>query len=159
MLTSLIQAPHPAAPQCTKICEPDPFNCSNPKKLQPFLVQLELNFCDQPNVFQLDMYKVNYMLSFLKGTPLNYFKPLLMDPHTNPTWADDYDELVSKFQTNFSPFDIEADSENELEWLKVRDNQKVGKYISAFSSSPPKSIGVTLPSATSSTWTSQLHQG
>ena len=77
---------------------------SDPKKLQPFLAQLELNFHNQPNMFQLDIYKVNYMLSFLKGTALNYFEPSLMDPHTSPAWADDYDKLISKLQTNFSPF-------------------------------------------------------
>ena len=46
------------------------------------------------------------------------------DPHANPAWSDDYNELVSKLRTNFSPFDIEADAENELEWLKMHDNQK-----------------------------------
>ena len=30
------------------------------------------------------------MLSFLKGTALYYFKPLLMDPHPNPAWSNDY---------------------------------------------------------------------
>ena len=85
MLASSIQAPCLVAPQHTKIREPDPFDGSDPKKLQPFLVQLELNFCDHFDMFQLDTYKVNYMLSFLKGTALNYFEPLLMDPHTNPT--------------------------------------------------------------------------
>ena len=38
-----------------------------------------------------------------------------MDPHTNPAWSDNYDELVSELRTNFGPFDIEADVENELE--------------------------------------------
>ena len=61
----LIQAPHLAAPQHTKIHEPNLFNGSNPKKLQPFLVQLELNFCNWPNMCQLNTYKVNYMLSLL----------------------------------------------------------------------------------------------
>ena len=46
MLIGSIQAPHPATPQCTKIQEPDLFDGSDPKKLQSFLVQLELNFRD-----------------------------------------------------------------------------------------------------------------
>ena len=83
-------------------------------------------------MFQLNSYKVNYTLSFLKGTALDYFKPSLMDPHANPAWSDDYDELVSKLQTNFGPFDIKADAKNELERLKMRDNQKVAKYIVSF---------------------------
>ena len=115
LLAGSIQAPRPVAPQRTKIREPDPFDGSDPKKLQPFLVQLELNFRDRPDAFQLDAYKVNYTLSFLKGTALNYFEPSLMDPHANPAWSDDYDELVSELRTNFGPFDIEADAENELE--------------------------------------------
>ena len=55
-----------------------------------------------------------------------------MDPHANPAWSDDYDELVSELRTNFGPFDIEADVENELEQFKMRDNQKVAKYIVSF---------------------------
>ena len=96
LLAGSIQAPHPAAPQCTKIREPDPFDGSDPKKLQPFLVQLELNFRDQPDAFQLDSYKVNYTLSFLKGTALDYFEPSLMDLHANPAWSDNYNKLISK---------------------------------------------------------------
>ena len=132
MLAGSIQASRPAAPQHTKIREPDPFNGSDPKKLQPFLVQLELNFRNRSDMFQLDMYKVNYMLSFLKGTALDYFELSLMDPHTNPTWSNNYDKLISELQTNFGPFDIEADAENELERLKMCDNQKVAKYIVSF---------------------------
>ena len=132
LLAGSIKAPCPAAPQCTKIWEPHLFNGSDPKKLQPFLVQLELNFRDQPDAFQLDSYKVNYTLFFLKGTALNYFEPSLMDPHANPAWSDDYDKLISKLQTNFGPFDIEANAENELKRLKMHDNQKVAKYIVSF---------------------------
>ena len=72
------------------------------------------------------------MLSFLNGTALNYFKPSLMDPISNPSWADDYTKLVLELQTNFGLFDIEANAENELEWLKMGDNQKVAKYIVSF---------------------------
>ena len=72
------------------------------------------------------------MLSFLKGTALDYFKPSLMDPYANPAWANNYAELVSELWTNFSLFDIEADAENELEWLKIHDNQKVANYIVSF---------------------------
>ena len=78
------------------------------------------------------MYKVNFMLSFLKGTALNYFEPSLMDLYTNPIWADNCTELISKLWTNFGPFDIKSDAENDLEWLKMHDNQKVAKSILSF---------------------------
>ena len=71
------------------------------------------------------MYKVNYTHSFFKGTALNYFKLSLMDPQANHAWANNYNELISELWTNFGPFDIEANAENELEWLKMCDNQKV----------------------------------
>ena len=96
MLAGLIQPHRPAAPQCTKIREPNPFDSSDPKKLQPFLVQLELNFRNRPNTFQLNMYKVNYTLSFLKGTALDYFEPSLMDPHANPTWSDERQATINQ---------------------------------------------------------------
>ena len=83
-------------------------------------------------MFQLDTYKVNYTLSFLKGIALDYFEPSLMDPYSNPVWADNYAELVSELQTNFGLFNIEANAQNELGWLKMCDNQKVAKYIVSF---------------------------
>ena len=47
----------------TKVCEPDVFDGSNTRKLQPFLVQCTLNFCNRPDAFTSDSDKVTFALS------------------------------------------------------------------------------------------------
>ena len=86
---------------------------------------MELNFCDHPDMFHLGTSRGNYMLSFIKEVALNYFRPLLMDPYSNPTLSDNYAKLVLELQTNFSLFNIKANAENELEQLKMHDNHFV----------------------------------
>ena len=39
---------------------------------------------------------------------------------------------ILQLWTNFGPFNIKADAENELEWFKMCNNQKVAKYIVSF---------------------------
>ncbi|KAG6327329.1 hypothetical protein ID866_11760 [Astraeus odoratus] len=63
----------------TKVHEPNTFDGMDPKKLCEFLIQCELNFCDRPQAFHLDAWKVSFALSFLKGITLAWFKPDLLD--------------------------------------------------------------------------------
>jgi Ty3 transposon capsid-like protein len=122
----------------TNIHEPDPFDGSDTRKLQPFLVQCQLNFCDRPNTFASDKAKVTFALSYLKGTALDYFEPALMDPDENPVWSTNYSEFTSELRTNFGPFNPEADAENELDRLRMKDNQKIAKYIVSFQQLAPR---------------------
>jgi Domain of unknown function (DUF4939) len=122
----------------TKVHEPDPFDGSDTCKLQPFLVQCQLNFHDRPNAFASDKAKVTFALSYLKGTALDYFEPALMDPDKNPVWSTDYSKFISELRTNFGPFNPEADTENELNRLQMKDNQKIAKYIVSFQQLAPR---------------------
>ena len=86
-----------------KIRDPDTFDGSNSKKLRGFLLQCKLNFWSKPKSFQTKQLKVNYSLSFLKGTSLNYFKPYLTnDPANEPIWLDDYKLFVEELLINVS---------------------------------------------------------
>ena len=67
-------------PSRVKIREPDPFNGSNPKKLHTFLLQCKLNFRDCKDLFQDETTKVNYVLSYLKGSALYCFEARLWIP-------------------------------------------------------------------------------
>jgi Domain of unknown function (DUF4939) len=131
LLSNSIGAPKVSMGQ-TKVCEPDPFDGSNTHKLQPFLVQCQLNFHDHPDAFTSDEAKVTFVLSYLKGTTLDYLEPTLMDPDENPIWSTNYSDFTSKLRTNFGPFNPEADTENELNQLWMKDNQKIVKYIMSF---------------------------
>ncbi|KIN98461.1 hypothetical protein M404DRAFT_31333, partial [Pisolithus tinctorius Marx 270] len=76
----------------TKVCKPDTFNSSDPKKLREFLIQCELNFQDRPCAFRSDRAKVTFAQSYLKGMALAWFEPDLLNPdnYDCPLWMDDY---------------------------------------------------------------------
>ncbi|KAG6327222.1 hypothetical protein ID866_11867 [Astraeus odoratus] len=82
----------------TKVHEPDTFDSTDPKKLCEFLVQCELNFRNRPQAFRLDLQKVGFTLSFLKGITLAWFEPDLLNTilGAEPAWADDYSESMSQ---------------------------------------------------------------
>ena len=115
----------------SKVREPDVFDGSDTRELQAFLVQCQLNFNSKPWAFWTDASKVNYMISYLKGTALDWFEPGLMsdDP---PDWISNYSEFTSKLKRNFRPHDPKGDAENELEALWMKDNQRMVKYLVDF---------------------------
>ena len=57
-------------PSRVKLREPNTFDGSNPKKLRTFLLHCKLNFRDHPDLFPDGTTKVNYVLSYLKGSAL-----------------------------------------------------------------------------------------
>jgi hypothetical protein len=66
-----------------KLWDPDQFDGSDLKKLWGFLLQCKFNFWAKLESFSNDSAKVNYVLSFLKETALNYFEPFLIDDPAN----------------------------------------------------------------------------
>ena len=99
-----------------RVREPDQFDGSDIHKLQPFLTQCLLNFCNCPNAFSDDSAKVTYVLSFLHGTALDWFKPTLTSGHYAP-WLTDYFAFVSELRNNFGPHDLEGEAEAGLKNL------------------------------------------
>ena len=102
----------------TKVWEPDVFDGLNTHKLQPFLVQCTLNFRNRPDAFSTDSAKVTFALSYLKGTALNWFEPLLTSS-LNLAWLDDYSNFISELRKNFRPHDPEGEAEANLENLHI----------------------------------------
>ena len=115
----------------TKVQEPDVFDGSDTRKLQPFLVQCTLNFKNCPDAFSTDSAKVTFSLSCLKGTALDWFKPSLTSG-LNPAWLDDYSDFVSELRKNFGLHDPEGKAEADLENLRMHDNQRIVKYLVDF---------------------------
>ena len=72
----------------TRVCEPDTFDGTDPKKLCAFLVQCELNFQDRRRAFNADRAKVTFAQSYLKGMALASAKHFVLDSsgqsHTDP---------------------------------------------------------------------------
>ena len=71
------------------------------------------------------------MLSYLKGTVLDWFK-LLLTSGESPPWLDDYSDFVGELKNNFRPHDPEGEAEANLENLKMHDNQRIMKYLVDF---------------------------
>ena len=130
LLTQSLLSPKKSA-AWTKVHEPDVFDGSDTRKLQPFLVQCTLNFHNHPDTFTSNSDKVTFMLSYLKGTVLDWFKPSLTSGES-PPWLDDYSDFVRELKNNFRPHNPEGEAEANLKNLKMHDNQCIVKYLVDF---------------------------
>ena len=118
-------------PSRVKLREPNTFDGSDPKKLCTFLLHCKLNFRDHPDLFPDGTIKVNCILSYLKGSALECFKPGLLDP-TMHTWASDFDLFVAELEANFGTYDPVGDAEAELKGLCMQENHQATKYFIKF---------------------------
>ena len=130
LLAQSVSAPTKSFKQ-TKVQEPDVFDGLDTCKLQPFLVQCTLNFRNHPDAFSTDSAKVTFALSYLKGTALNWFKPLLTSG-LNLTWLDDYSNFILELRKNFGLHNPEGEGEANLENLHMYKNQCIVKYLINF---------------------------
>src|SRR5882724_3261679 len=97
-----------------KLRELDPFNGSDTQKLCTFILQCKLNFRDCKDLFEDDTDKVNYVLSFLKGTALDCFESAILDP-IEPPWLSDFDLFLEELKANFRTYDPVGEAEAELQ--------------------------------------------
>ena len=95
------------------------------------MVQCTLNFCNCPDTFTSDSDKVTFALSYLKGTALDWFEPSLTSGES-PPWLDDYSDFVGELKNNFGPHDPKGEAKADLENLKMRNNQRIMKYLVDF---------------------------
>jgi len=114
-----------------KLREPDPFNGSDSRKLRTFILQCKLNFRDRKDLFEDDTDKVNYVLSFLKGTALDCFESAILDP-VEPAWLSDFDLFLEELEANFGTYDPIGEAEAELEGLRMHDSHQATKYFIKF---------------------------
>jgi len=99
---------------------------------------LELNFNDRPSAFRFDKAKVNFAISYLKGAALEWFEPGLIDTGLNrqvrdaPEWINNYEEFTMELRSFFGPHDPVGEAETELENLRMKDGQRITKYLMEF---------------------------
>src|SRR5882672_12377793 len=114
-----------------KLREPDPFDGSDSRKLRTFILQCKLNFRDRPDMFKSDTDKVNYMLSYLKGSALDCFEPALLDPN-EPQWLSNFTLFIKELEANFRTYDPVGEAEAKLEALRMHDSHQATKYFIKF---------------------------
>ena len=71
------------------------------------------------------------MVSFLRGTALDYFEPGL-SAEREPAWLSNFLLFWSELQTHFGPYDVFGDAEAELEQLVMKDNHKAVRFFVEF---------------------------
>jgi Retrotransposon gag protein len=115
----------------SKVRDPDTFNGTDPAKLRPFLVQLQLSFNDRPRAFTQDSRKVNFTILYLKGIALAHFKNSLIEPDliNPPAWDDNYGEFVSELKTYFGSLEVTGEAKTKLENLSMKPTQRIAKYF------------------------------
>src|SRR6266481_3485912 len=114
-----------------KLREPDPFDGSDSRKLCTFILQCKLNFQDCPDLFKDDSTKVNYILSYLKGSALYCFEPALLDP-MEPAWLSNFALFIQELEDNFGSYNLVSEAEAELEGLRMQENHQATKYFIKF---------------------------
>src|SRR5882724_8674462 len=114
-----------------KLWEPDPFNGSDSRKLCTFILQCKLNFRDRKDLFEDDTNKVNYVLSFLKGTALDCFESAILDP-VKPPWLSYFDLFLEELEANFGTCDPVSEAEAKLEGLRMHESHHAMKYFIKF---------------------------
>ena len=92
---------------------PRGYLCLSIKKPHTFLLHCKLNFWDCPDLFQDGTIKVDYVLSYLKGSALDCFKTGLLNP-VIPAWASDFN-LFTKLKANFGTYDPISEAEAKLD--------------------------------------------
>jgi Ty3 transposon capsid-like protein len=109
-----------------KVKEPDTFDGSDPKKLNNFILLCNLYFRNN-SAYSDDNAKVTFALTHLRGTALEFFEPMLTSDD-QLDWEDDWQEFIRVLRTQFGPIDPTADAEDNIDNLKMKDNQHILKY-------------------------------
>ncbi|KAF5363054.1 hypothetical protein D9758_012643 [Tetrapyrgos nigripes] len=123
-------APGSSSNEKTEVKKPDTFDGTDPRKLCPFLIQLQINLQNHPNAYTTDAAKISFALSYLSGSALEFFEPDILNPNPfNPAlWTLDFDIFVKELKDNFGVFDEVGEAEDQLETLHMKDSDKAAKY-------------------------------
>ena len=115
---------------------PDVFDGTDPNKLEAFVFQCSMYIATCAKDFPDDTSRVAFILSYLKGTPLDWFQTELSHAVNRggklPKWFGSYPVFLADLQHLFGPRDPVSDAMNALEVLKYKDGTKATRYILEF---------------------------
>jgi hypothetical protein len=75
-----------------------------------------------------------YILSFLRGMALDYFNADILGENdgTVPYWDGNFPLFIEELELQFGPYDSVADAEAGIENLRMKDSERITKYIVRF---------------------------
>ena len=107
---------------------PDTFDGTDPTKIDTFIFQCSMYLAARSADFPEDESRVTFSLSYLKGTPLDWFQTELNHSMTRggrfPKWFTSYPEFLAELQRLFGPRDPVNDATNAIEALRYKDSTK-----------------------------------
>jgi hypothetical protein len=125
------QLQQPAAPRA-KPRAPDVFDGTDPSKVNIFIMQCAMYITLRAADFPDETAKVSFMMTYLKGSPLDWFQTSLSQAMSNystiPTWFTSVAAFTEELKTLFGPHDPVTDATIALENLRYRDSGKAVKY-------------------------------
>jgi hypothetical protein len=90
-------------------------------------------FLGHPERFATDRAKVIYAASYLTGIAADWFEPYTQDhPQNTDTLLDDWPTFESELHELYGDPDEEATNERALRALNMKENHRVGRYITSF---------------------------
>lgn len=115
---------------------PDTFDGSDPGKLENFMFQCSMYIAARSKDFPEDESCVTFVLSYLKGPPLDWFQTELNHAMSGrgefPAWFTSYPKFLVELQRLFGPCDPVNDAMNALESLKYKESTKATRYTLDF---------------------------
>jgi hypothetical protein len=115
---------------------PDVFDGTDPNKLETFTFQISMYLAARSGDFPDDESRVTFVLSYLKGTPLDWFQTELNHAISQggefPKWFNNFPEFLAELQRLFGPRDPITDAMNALEGLRYKDSTKATRYTVDF---------------------------
>ena len=117
-----------------RVREPEVYDSTDQAKLCTFFLQCFINFCDRPSAFCTGSAKIQYTISYLSGSALQYFEPAILgEVSPEPIWLKDWDAFRDELQMNFGPYDNAAQAEIKLEKIGMKEHHKAAWFFIAFS--------------------------
>ena len=115
---------------------PDTFDGSDPGKLETFIFQCNMYLAIRAGDFADDEARVTFALSYLKGSPQDWFQSEISHVATQggklPEWFTDYSVFQQELKRLFGPRDPITDAMCSLESLRYRDSGKATRYTIDF---------------------------
>ena len=114
--------------------KPDPFDGSDRWKWEPFLSQVRRTFMAKPTIYENDLDKIGFAVSYLVGAAATHYDNLLKQEEAGllvpalHTWID----FVAEFTSYFGLFDPARDAQVKLAWIKQMDNESFATFIIRF---------------------------
>src|SRR5215471_6032681 len=114
-----------------ELTNPEKFNGTSDKKLQPFFFTCELNFDTNPRHFATDDRKIQYAISHFTDTPLVWVRTQsALEPR--PEFFSSWKLFKEKITKMYGIQDPTSAAATALDNLYMRENHKCNRYVADF---------------------------